>query len=129
MNVIIIQSLYIKEGIYRHQKVVLSPTQTSICIARYELVRIEVCLRKQLYRTIWCNHHGEYCAIIAKYRKISSHDILILSEFFNPYDPDKTERRPVMLQKTPIGNGEYSYKVFASLRVSFRYGMDQSDQF
>ena len=58
-----------------------------------------------------------------------SHDILILSEFFNPYDPDKTERRPVMLQKTPIGNGEYSYKVFASLRVSFRYGMDQSDQF
>ena len=34
-----------------------------------------------------------------------------------------------MLQKTPIGNGEYSYKVFASLRVSFRYGMDQRDQF
>ena len=31
---------------------ILSPTQTSICIARYELVRIEVCLRKQLYRTI-----------------------------------------------------------------------------
>ena len=58
-----------------------------------------------------------------------SYDILILSEFFNPYDPDKTERRPVMLQKTPIGNGEYSYKVFASLRVSFRYGMDQCDQF
>ena len=30
----------------------LSPSQTSISIARYELVRIEVCLRKQLYRTI-----------------------------------------------------------------------------
>ena len=57
-----------------------------------------------------------------------SYDILILSEFFNPYDPDKTERRPVMLQETPSGNGEYSYKVFASLGVSFRYGMDQSDQ-
>ena len=34
----------------------LSPKQISICIARYELVRIEVCLRKQLYRMISCDY-------------------------------------------------------------------------